>query len=525
MQFFGAFTIVPRANNRERVGGRHGYHRDMTVPALSLSTESASGSTTEILILASLQTDDGVRLLADVTLGDDLIASVTAQLLLLNATGARDEVVRLVVMTETPRSIAIVGLGRLLNTEALRHAAGSAVRQLSGAASVAFSLPLDDADQVEAVLEGAALGGYSYTAYRHSSLAATKLPARSVVVHSATPAASAVERARVSAEAIGLVKDLVNMPPLDLYPASLADQAVDAARGLPLDVTVWDEHQLAADGFGGIAGVGAGSTRPPRLVKVSYSPNGAGKHLALVGKGITFDTGGLSLKPPASMVGMKYDMTGAATVLAVVVAAARLQLPVRITAWMCIAENMPSGSAIRPNDVLRMRGGRTVEVLNTDAEGRLVLADGLVAAGEEHPDAIIDVATLTGAAVVALGNRYFGVMGDDTLVQHVLAASTATGETAWPMPFPNELRATLNSDVADIANAKIGSSVGGMLLAGIFLKEFIGTDTAGQTIPWAHLDIAGPAQNSGSGWGFTGVGPTGVSVRALLRLAEDFSRP
>lgn len=497
----------------------------MTVPTLSLSTESAQDSAADVLILASLQTDDGARLLADVTLGEALIASVAAQLPLLNVTGARDEVVRLVAAVGTPRSIAVVGLGRQVSTDTLRHAAGSAVRQLTGAASVAFAVPLTDAAQVEAVLEGAALGGYSYTAYRHSSLADAKLPAQSVVVHSTTPAASAVNRALASAEAIRLVKDLVNMPPLDLYPASLADLAVLAARDLPLDVTVWDEHQLAADGFGGIVGVGAGSTRPPRLVKLSYAPTGAAKHLALVGKGITFDTGGLSLKPPASMVGMKYDMTGAATVLAVVVAAARLQLPVRITAWMCIAENMPSGSAIRPNDVLRMRGGRTVEVLNTDAEGRLVLADGLVAAAEEHPDAIVDVATLTGAQVVALGNRYFGTMGDDDLVQRVLAASAAVGEAAWPMPFPDELRATLNSDVADIANAKIGSTAGGMLLAGVFLREFIGTDAAGQTIPWAHLDIAGPAQNSGAGWGFTAAGPTGVSVRALLRLAEDFSRP
>ena len=497
----------------------------MTVPTLNLSTDLASDSTADILILASLHTDDGVRLLADESVGSALIASVTAQMPLLGVTGARDEVVRLVATVGAPRSIAIVGLGRQINPDTLRYAAGSAVRQLTEVTSVAFAFPLNDADQVEAVLEGAALGGYSYTAYRHSSLAGTKLPAHDVVVHTKTVAASAVKRARVSADAISLVKDLVNMPPIDLYPASLADLAVEAASGLPLDVTVWDESELAADGFGGIAGVGAGSTRPPRLVKISYSPSGASKHLALVGKGITFDTGGLSLKPPASMVGMKYDMTGAATVLAVVVAAARLQLPVRITAWLCIAENMPSGSAIRPNDVLRLRGGRTVEVLNTDAEGRLVLADGLVAASEENPDAIIDVATLTGAAVVALGNRYFGTMGDDTLVQNVLAASQATGEQAWPMPFPDELRATINSDVADIANAKIGSTAGGMLLAGVFLQEFIGTDSSGKAIPWAHLDIAGPAQNSGVGWGYTAAGPTGVSVRALLRLAEDFSRP
>jgi len=490
----------------------------MTVPRLFLSTEPISESKSDIVVVAARQTDTEAVLLADPSLN-----FLSAQLEALGVTGARDEIVRVAFSLEAGnavRSLAIVGLGRDVTTDSLRHAAGSAVRQLTGQADVAFAIPLDDHEHVEAVLEGAALGGYSYTDYRHSSLSSIKMPAQQVTVHTLTPAVAAVNRAEAIAEAVSLVKDLVNMPPLDLFPDSLAHRAVDAAAGLPIDVTIWNEEQLVADGFGGIAGVGQGSSRPPRLVKLSYSPSDAVQHLALVGKGITFDTGGLSLKPPASMVGMKYDMTGAATVLAVTVAAARLELPVRITAWMCIAENMPSGSAIRPNDVLRMRGGRTVEVLNTDAEGRLVLADGLVAAGEEEPDAIIDVATLTGAAVVALGNRYFGAMGDDDLLARVLAASKAVGEPAWPMPFPEELRASLNSDVADIANAKIGSTAGGMLLAGVFLKEFVAPH-----IPWAHLDIAGPAQNSGSPWGFTGAGPTGVTVRALIRLAEEFSRP
>jgi leucyl aminopeptidase len=224
---------------------------------------------------------------------------------------------------------------------------------------------------------------------------------------------------------------------------------------------------------------------------------------------------------------MKYDMTGAATVLAVTLAAARLGLPVRMTAWLCIAENMPSGTALRPNDVLRMRGGKTVEVLNTDAEGRLVMADGLVAASEEQPDAIVDVATLTGAALVALGTRYAAVMGEDDLVSRVVDAAEATGELVWPMPLPGELRATINSEVADIANANPGNTAGGMLLAGVFLQEFVGTAGEGDDatrIPWAHLDIAGPAKGPSSPFGFTGKGPSAVSVRALLRLAEDFSR-
>jgi leucyl aminopeptidase len=295
-----------------------------------------------------------------------------------------------------------------------------------------------------------------------------------------------------------------------------------------VDVTIWDEEALRRDGFGGILGVGQGSSRPPRLVKLAYAPEGASRHIALVGKGITFDTGGLSLKPAASMLGMKDDMTGAATVLAVVRAVAELSLNVRVTAWLCIAENMPSGTAIRPGDVLRISNGTTVEVTNTDAEGRLVMADGLVAASAEQPDAIIDVATLTGAQVVALGNRYTGVMGDEELVSQVLSSAKASGEFMWPMPFAEELRALLRSEVADIANAKVGNRAGGMIVAGLFLREFVGKvsdEKDAPSIPWAHLDIAGPGTNGESPYGFTGTGPTGVAVRTLLRLAEDFSRP
>jgi leucyl aminopeptidase len=495
----------------------------MTVPALAVSAQPPLDSTADVLILGARAADAGPVLLAD-----PAFDAIAVDLSALGVTGGRDELVRIPASIGSARSLAIVGLGSELTTDALRHAAGSAVRQLTGVASLAFGFPLDSAEQLEAVLEGAALGGYAFTSYRQASFAATRLPASEITVHTGMDAGDTLTRALAVADAVKLVKDLVNTPPSDMFPQALADRAADAAVGLPVDVRVWDEAQLAADGFGGILGVGQGSTRPPRLVKVSYSPAGAAKHVALVGKGITFDTGGLSLKPAASMVGMKYDMTGAATVLAVALAAARLALPLRLTAWLCIAENMPSGSAMRPEDVLRIRGGRTVEVLNTDAEGRLVLADGLVAAGEEHPDAIIDVATLTGAATVALGTRYFAAMGDEELVGRVLTASKAVDELAWPMPLPGELRSLLRSDVADIANAKIGNKAAGMLLAAVFLQEFIGTNGDGDDaarIPWAHLDIAGSAQNEGGGWGFTKAGPTGVAVRALIRLAEDISRP
>jgi leucyl aminopeptidase len=497
----------------------------MTVPQLHISLEAASKIPTDVLVLGVVQTDDGPRLVPDA----DEFAPLRDSLAAMGVTGAPDEVRRLAPTIGPAKSLALIGLGRgPVSADALRYAAGSAVRQITGVDSLVLSLPAKTDAELLAVLEGAAIGGYAYTAYRSSSAETMKLPAREVTVASHREAnTDLAERARIVAEAVHSVRDLVNTPALDLYPESFADEVRRLSADLPVDLTVLGHEELVEGGFGGILGVGQGSARGPRLVKISYSPAGATKHLALVGKGITFDTGGLSLKQPAGMVGMKYDMTGAATVMAVVLAAARLALDIRLTAWLCIAENMPSGSAIRPNDVLRIRNGKTVEVLNTDAEGRLVMADGLSAASEEFPDAIVDVATLTGAARVALGNRYTGVMGDSELVGRVVDAATATGELLWPMPLPAELRALLTSEVADIANAKIGNTAGGMLLAGTFLQEFIGPrkDDPKSRIPWAHLDIAGPANNGAAGYGFIGKGATGVAVRALLRLAEEISLP
>ncbi|MCM6764320.1 leucyl aminopeptidase [Rathayibacter sp. ZW T2_19] len=495
----------------------------MPLSSLEYTTAPASDIDTDALVLGVAPGPDGPQLLG-ATGFDDLVGALPA----LGATGAVDSILR-VPSTGRAGVVVLVGLGSAEPAaDALRAAAGLAVRTLAGTASVALALPAATPEALAAVAEGAALGSYSFTAFRGTTAATVKTPVESVVLVSTGAAAdpAILERALVVARAVATVKDLVNTPPSHLYPQTLAEAVQEGAAGLPLEVTVWDEAALAEDGFGGILGVGSGSTRPPRLVKVSYSPEGATSHLALVGKGITFDSGGLSLKPPASMVGMKYDMTGAATVWAVARAVAELALPVRVTAWLCIAENLPSGSAIRPNDVLTIRGGTTVEVLNTDAEGRLVLADGLVAASEEQPDAIIDVATLTGAASVALGNRYTGVMGDDDFVARVVATAAEAGEPFWQMPFPAELRPLLNSDVADLANVKIGSTAGGMLIAGHFLREFIGTRGEGEAvtaIPWAHLDIAGPANNAGGAYGFTAGGPTGVTVRTLVALAEGFA--
>jgi len=503
----------------------------MAAPTLSLTAlpplaDEPDGLAADVLVLGVQKTDAGPRLLSD----DPGFAGVAAALAQLGATGSADELRRLPAVEGSSTPIALIGLGKEVNSETLRAAAGAATRQLFGSERLALALPASSAAEAQAVLEGAGIGAYSYTHYRVATLEATKTPAAVIIAHVSHDLAQEATAARASAivTAIHQVRDLVNMPPSDLYPEALTSAAVALADGLPVEVEVLDVAALEAGGFGGILGVGLGSSRGPRLAVVRYAPEGAERHLALVGKGITFDSGGLSLKPAASMVGMKYDMTGAATVLAVTLAAARLGLPLRITAWMCIAENLPSGTAARPNDVLRIRGGKTVEVLNTDAEGRLVLADGLVAASEERPDAIVDVATLTGGARVAMGERYVPVMGDDDLVARVIAAGTSVGEPIWHMPLPPELRSVLDSDVADIANARPGNPNGGMLVAAHFLKYFVGTvsdDKDAPQIPWAHLDIAGAANNAGSPHGEVAKGPTGTTVRTLIALAEDFSRP
>ena len=250
-------------------------------------------------------------------------------------------------------------------------------------------------------------------------------------------------------------------------------------------------------------------------MKISYAHPEAQRSLAFVGKGITFDTGGISLKPPSAMETMKSDMSGAAAVVQAVVAVAKLGLPVKATAWAALAENMPGGGAIRPSDVLTMYGGKTVEVLNTDAEGRLVMADAIVRAGEESPDAIVDVATLTGAQVLSLGHRTAAVMSNDEEFRtQVESAAERAGEDIWPMPLPPHMRKTIESEVADMTN--VGDRMGGMLVAGLFLKEFVA-----EGIPWAHMDIAGPAFNTVAAYGYTPKGGTGYAVRTLVQLAQD----
>ncbi|MCW8382325.1 leucyl aminopeptidase [Streptomyces justiciae] len=445
----------------------------------------------------------------------------------LGASGAEGEVTKLPAPSgfKTPLVVA-VGLGpepekdSSFDAEALRRAAGTAARALNGSKKAAFALPLTDAADAGAIAEGALLGAYSFDAYKENGKDPKKgkAPLAEVALLGGKPRdrayKAAVERALAVSEELNRARDLINTPPNDLYPEAFAAVAQAAGKEHGIKVQVLDDKALVKGGYGGILGVGGGSEAKPRLVKLSYTSSKAKKHLALVGKGITYDSGGISLKPAGHNETMKCDMSGAAAVFAAVVAVARLGLEVNVTGWLALAENMPSGSAVRPGDVLRMYSGKTVEVLNTDAEGRLVLADALWAASEEKPDAIVDVATLTGAMMLALGSRTYGIMAnDDAFRTAVHEAAEEVGEPAWPMPLPEHLRKGMESPTADIAN--MGERMGGGLVAGLFLREFVG-----EGITWAHLDIAGPAFNEGGPFGYTPKGGTGTAVRTLVRLAE-----
>ena len=406
-----------------------------------------------------------------------------------------------------------------IDPEVLRRAAGSAVRTLTsgphrGGAQwhIALALPARDHAEAEAVGLGALLGGYTFRRYRSDTGPGPAL----TLLASGSHVAEAVRRAEILASAVNLVRDLVNTSPSDLDPAAFAARAEQVAGAAGLAVTVLDEQVLAEGGYGGIIGVGKGSAHPPRLVRLEYAPPEASKTLVLAGKGITFDSGGLSLKPAKAMEAMKSDMGGAAAVLGAMQAIAGLSLPLKVIGYLPLAENMPSGTAQRPSDVLTMFGGTTVEVTNTDAEGRLVLADVLARAGADSPDVMVDVATLTGAQLVALGPLIAGVMAnDDTLRDGVVDAGRRAGEAMWPMPLPEELRKSLDSSVADLTNLGPDRH-GGMLVAGIFLREFVPSG-----VRWAHVDIAAPAFNSGPPHGYTPKGGTGAATRALVQIAAD----
>jgi leucyl aminopeptidase len=511
------------------------------------SEASARAIEADALIVGVVQGADGPRPAPGAGDVDDALGGTLADLLTaLDATGRAEEVTKIPTAGKLPVPVIVaVGLGqpgdgedRRFDLETLRRGAGAAVRvltagrhsagtaagpDLNGSASaahgekrhIALALPARDAAEAGAVALGALLGGYAFRRYRTTGITTdaeltllTSLPAEA-----ADPVA---ERAQVLADAVTLVRDLVNTGPSDLVPATFAAEAQRVAAACGLAIEVLDEKALAEGGYGGIVAVGQGSVHPPRLVRLAYTHPDATRTLVLAGKGITFDSGGLSLKPPKSMEWMKSDMGGAAAVLGALQAISELKPAVNVVGYLPLAENMPSGSAQRPSDVITIHGGKTVEVLNTDAEGRLVLADALARSADDSPDVIIDIATLTGAQLVALGPRVSGVMAnDDDLAAGVAAAAGQAGEAAWPMPLPDELRKGLDSSVADLANVSPDRN-GGMLVAGLFLREFVPDG-----VPWAHLDIAGPSFNESEPFGYTPRGGTGAATRALVQIAQD----
>ena len=490
----------------------------MTVTLLT-SQAAPAETDADALVIGVFQGPEGPALTQSAD-GLDLSAALGA----LGAAGKPEEITKVPTAGRlaTP-VVAAAGLGaspaaadaadRQAYLERLRRAAGAAVRDLTSgrAKRVALALPADEPDEAEAVALGALLGGYAFRKYR--TTAGTPADVE-LVLHTAHE--DAARRARVLAGAMTLVRDLVNTSPVDMVPADLAAAAEQVASAHGLGVRVLDENELAKEGFGGILAVGMGSSHPPRLVRLEYSHPDAQRTVVLVGKGITFDSGGLSLKPPKAMETMKADMSGAAAVLAAVQAIAELAPVVNVVGYLPLAENMPGGGAQRPSDVITIYGGKTVEVLNTDAEGRLVLADALARSAADGPSLLVDVATLTGAQTVALGNRTAGVMAsDDSLAAGIAEAAGRAGEAMWPMPLPADLRKGLDSTVADIANVS-GDRAGGMLVAGLFLREFV---PAG--VRWAHLDIAGPAYNEGGAYGYVTKGGTGSAVRTLVQIAAD----
>lgn len=421
------------------------------------------------------------------------------------------------------RADLIVGVGlgdstKQSDREAVRRAFGDAIRSLTGLRSVAIACDIADEERLRDVAVASGLAAYAFTEFRGKSKSKQQPPVRSITILLADDATSSqraiVREANVIVDAVHLARDLVNTPPSALPPARLAQRAKAAVASLPVAVKTWDVPALRRDGCGGILAVGQGSANPPRLVRMDYRPAGAKAHLAIVGKGITFDTGGISIKPAANMDEMKADMAGAAAVIAAMRAIATLGWKVRVTGWVPTAENMPSGTAQRPGDVITVFDGTTVEVLNTDAEGRLILADALGMAVRQRPTLIIDAATLTGAQRIALGSRISAVMSNDPKAREfVCELAERGGEAVWPMPLPEDLRASLDSATADLAN--IGDRLGGMLSAGVFLNAFIPSEQ-----PWVHLDIAGPAFNDKGAYGYTPKGGTGASVRTFMEVAR-----
>ncbi|SON62077.1 putative cytosol aminopeptidase [Mycobacterium simulans] len=509
-----------------------GYRSPSVIPSVRVATslpKRGAGSSVLLVPVVSTGEDDkpgAVVASAEPFLPADAVAEIEAGLRALDATGSTEQVHRLVVPSLPVANVATIGLGKPRYewpADTVRRAAGVAARSLGSAEAVITTLAeLPGEGICSATVEGLILGSYRYSAFRSAKTAPKDAGLRKItVLSSAKDAKQQSAHAEAIATAVAAARDLVNTPPSHLFPAEFARRAKALGASAGLEVEVLDDKALQKAGYGGIIGVGQGSSRPPRLVRLIHSGSRLAKNpkkaikVALVGKGITFDTGGISIKPAASMHHMTSDMGGAAAVIATVALAARRQLPIDVIATVPMAENMPSATAQRPGDVLTQYGGTTVEVLNTDAEGRLILADAIVRACEDNPDYLIETSTLTGAQTVALGARIPGVMGSDEFRDRVAAISQRVGENAWPMPLPDELKDDLKSTVADLANVS-GQRFAGMLVAGVFLREFVA-----DSVDWVHIDVAGPAYNTGSAWGYTPKGATGVPTRTMFAVLED----
>jgi leucyl aminopeptidase len=513
------------------------------VPAVNVATslpKRGAGSSVLIVPVVSTGDDeaagrpDAMVVAAEPFLAADTVAEIEAGLRSLEATGASEQVHRLVVPSLPVSSVLTVGLGKPQSewpADTIRRAAGVAARSLGGAEAAITTLTElpgePGADVCSAAVEGLILGGYRFDAFRSDKTAPKDDGLHKITVlaseNGAKDAKKQSAHGAAVATAVAPARALGNTPPSHLFPAEFAKRAKALGESAGLEVEVLDDKALKKAGYGGVIGVGQGSSRPPRLVRLIHrgsllakNPKRA-KKVALVGKGITFDTGGISIKQAASMHYMTSDMGGAAAVIATVVLAARLELPIDVIVTVPMAENMPSATAQRPGDVLTQYGGTTVEVLNTDAEGRLILADAIVRACEDNPDYLIETSTLTGAQTVALGARIPGVMGSDEFRDRVAEISQRVGENGWPMPLPDELKEDLKSTVADLANVS-SQRFAGMLVAGVFLREFVADGVA-----WAHIDVAGPAYNTGSAWGYTPKGATGVPTRTMFAVLADIS--
>ena len=420
-----------------------------------------------------------------------------------------------------PTHIA-VGIGEgALSATSLRTAAASLVRAAGKRAVVATTLVEsaggDAGRAAQAATEGALLAAYRYAGIKKTPNPSHLQELVLVVPEAKAKAVTAgAERGRVIAEAACLARDLANTPPAYLTARMMAEKAMEVGAATGLTVEVFDEHQLEEMGCGGILGVNRGSKEPPRMVRLTYTPRNPVGHLAMVGKGVMFDSGGLSLKPSDGMIAMKLDMSGAAAVLSAMSTLKALKCRAKVTGYLMCTDNMSGGDAYKLGDVLTFRNGKTAEIHNTDAEGRLVLADGLSLAVEDGPDAIVDIATLTGACMVALGRKVAGVIGNDqAFVDKVKAASASTDEAVWQLPLEKGYRKLLDSHVADFRN--IGGPHGGAITAALFLNEFVAD------VPWAHLDIAGPMDADGDD-GWLSKGATGFGTRLLVDLATAFTK-